>query len=183
MTRALKKGTIHLPRNHRRPVLSCLALPARQHADHNANTVATGEPSQQPAMQQGPPQPPSPRRPKRGHAALEASDATHIAKRHLPERGDGGVDLGVLDHEAFARVMASAQQAQAGVAAPPPEVIEPPPTRDGDDQAEASHEVEDVSYFPSTMAMDETIDPVTRLRMTCLPVLDLFVCFILSGRS
>jgi len=131
-------------------------------------------------MQQRPPQPPSPRRPKRGHAALEASDATHGAKQHLTERSDGGVDLGVLDHEAFARVMASAQQAQAVVAAPPPEVIEPP-TRAGDDEAETSHEIEDAGYFPSTMEVDETIDPVTRLRMTCLPVLDLFVCFILSG--
>ena len=92
------------------------------------------------------------------------------------------MDLGVLDHEAFARVMASAQQAQAVVAAPPPEVIEPP-AQDGDDEAEASHEIEDASYYPSTMGMDEITDPIARLRMACLPVLDIFVCFISSGRS
>lgn len=174
ITRALKKGTIHLPGNDPVP-----ALPTAQPTHHSANTIPTGDATAQAPAQQQPPQPPSPRRGKRGHAAIDPSDPTHVAKQHLTARADGDMDLGMLDQEAFARVMASGQQPQALVAAPLPEMLEPP-ARDGEDDEDASHEIEDATYFPSTMRIDETADPIGSLRLACLPVLDIFVC--LSSR-
>jgi hypothetical protein len=139
-----------------------------------ANPVVGGDPLQTPAGQQQP-QPTSPRRTKRGHASVDASDATQVAKQHLTARAEGDMDLGMLDQEAFARVIASASgpQPQALVAVPP-DVLEPP-AGDGEDEDEGSHEVEDATYFPSQMRIDEKTDPVGSLRMACLPVIDILV--------
>ena len=57
---------------------------------------------------------------KREHAVLDASDYTSIAPQDLSVKGRGGVaELGMLDQEAFARVIASGQQS----AIPPTEPI------------------------------------------------------------
>ena len=124
-----------------------------------------------------PQQPSSPRLRKRGRASIDASDATHVAKQHLTARAEGDMDLGMLDQEAFARVIASAsgQQPQALVAGPATDRLEPP-ERDVEDEEEGPHEVEDATYFPSEMRIDETTDPIGSLRMACLPVLDILVC-------
>jgi hypothetical protein len=82
------------------------------------------------------------------------------------------MDLGMLDQEAFARVIASGQQPQPLVPGPA-EVLEPP-AADGEDEEEA-HEDEDATYFPSQMKIEEKADPVGSLRMACLPVLDILV--------
>jgi len=88
------------------------------------------------------------------------------------------MDLGMLDQEAFARVIASAsasgQQPHALVAGPAQDVLEAP-ARDGGDEDEATREIEDATYFPSQIKIDETTDPIGSLRMVCLPVLDILV--------
>jgi hypothetical protein len=86
------------------------------------------------------------------------------------------MDLGMLDQEAFARVIASASGQQTQPLVPGPANVLEPPAEDGEDEEEASHDVEDATYFPSQMRIDEKTDPVGSLRMACLPVLDIFVC-------
>jgi hypothetical protein len=91
------------------------------------------------------------------------------------------MDLDTLDQEGFARVIASGQQPQATVEAPTAEMPEPV-ARDDEDDEEASREIEDATYLPSTMRMDEITDPIGSLRMACLPALDVFVCPLSSER-
>ena len=120
-------------------------------------------------MQQ--PTPTSPKR-KRGHAAIDASDPAPVAKQQLSVR-DGDIDLGMLDQEAFARVIASGQQQQQNH----PASIDQPSNDVEVDEEEDGHEVvDDVTYHPSTVELAETADPIWNLRMACLPVLDIFVC-------
>jgi hypothetical protein len=76
-------------------------------------------------------------------------------------------------------VIASASGQQPQVVVGPPDVLEPP-AADGEDEEEASHEVEDATYFPSQMRIDEKTDPAGSLRMACLPVLDILVRAYLS---
>ena len=111
--------------------------------------------------------PTSPRR-KRGHAAIDASDSTPVAKQPLSVRDGGDIDLGMLDQEAFARVIASGQQ-------PQPTPIDQP-SKDVDEEEEDGPDVvDDVTYHPSTVGLAESGDPIWNLRMACLPVLDIFV--------
>ena len=113
----------------------------------------------------------SPKR-KRGHATIDASDPTPIAKPHLSVR-DGDIDLGMLDQEAFARVIASGQQQQQNH----PASIEQPSKDAEEDEEEDGHEaVDDATYHPSAVGLAESADPIWNLRMACLPVLDIFVC-------
>jgi len=114
-------------------------------------------------MQQ--PTPASPKR-KRGHASIDTSDPAPVAK-HVREGGD--IDLGMLDQEAFARVIASGQQQQ-------PTPIEPPSKDADEDEEEDGHDVvDDVTYHPSAVGLAESADPIWNLRLACLPVLDILV--------
>ena len=77
----------------------------------------------------------------------------------------------MLDQEAFARVIASGEQP----AISPLEHIEP--AKDVVEEADEEEGVEvtdDVTYRPS--GVPDGADPTWSLRMTCLPVLDIFVC-------
>lgn len=113
--------------------------------------------------------PTSPKRSKRGHAAIDAPDLTPVAKQHPSDREGGDIDLGMLDQEAFARVIASGQQQQHQNHPAP---IEGP--KDGEEEEEDEPEgVDDVTYHPS--GLEESSDPIYNLRMACLPVLDIFV--------
>jgi len=76
----------------------------------------------------------------------------------------------MLDEEAFARVIASSGQQDAQGAVIPsqvPRVIE-------EEEEEAPVTMEDLTYRPSEI-VGEGADPVWRMRMVCLPVLDIFV--------
>src|SRR5271167_3048197 len=117
-------------------------------------------------MQQ--PTPTSPKR-KRGHAAIDASDPTPVAKQHLPVREGGDIDLGMLDQEAFARVIASGQQQQ------PTPIEQPSKDVEEDEEEDGPDVVDDVTYHPSVVGLAESADPIWNLRMACLPVLDIFV--------
>ena len=114
----------------------------------------------QTAMHQPPPT--SPKR-KRGQAGLDASDPTPVAKQHLSVREGGDIDLGMLDQEAFARVIASGQQQNQ-------------PMQQLEEEEEDGHEVvDDAIYRPSGVALVDGADPIWSLRLTCLPTLDIFV--------
>ena len=78
--------------------------------------------------------------------------------------------MGILDQEAFARVIASGQQQQ-----PHPASIEQ--HKEGEEEEEEEPEgVDDVTYHPSAVGLAEnSLDPISSLRMACLPVLDVFV--------
>ena len=122
---------------------------------------------QQPAAQTAAPT--QPKR-KRGHAAVDISDQTAVAKQHLSVREGGDIDLGMLDQEAFARVVASGQQQQNQ-----PPVDQPPkPSEEENEEEDGVEVVDDVTYRPSGVGLDGA-DPVWSLRMTCLPALDIFV--------
>jgi hypothetical protein len=113
--------------------------------------------------------PTSPKRSKRGHAAIDAPDPTPVSKQHLSVRDGGDIDLGILDQEAFARVIASGQQQQ-----PPEASIEQ--HKDGEEEEEEHEGVDDVTYHPSAVGLAESSsDPISSLRMACLPVLDILV--------
>jgi hypothetical protein len=142
VNRALKKGN---PSN--------LATVVKQEAN------GTGDPS--PVVQD----PMSPKRKQRRATAMETADPTPVAKEHLSVREGGDIDLGILDQEAFARVVASGQQQS-----------EPPIDRDkslGEEEDEGPEVVDDVTYRPSGV-VGEGADPTWALRMACLPVLDVF---------
>jgi hypothetical protein len=102
---------------------------------------------------------------KRENAELDASDYTSIAPQDLSVKGGGGVaELGMLGQEAFARVIV--QELISSSAA-----IES--VREGEEEAEEEVEdAEDVAYRPG---LTEVVDPVLSLRISCLPVLDIFV--------
>ena len=129
ISRALKKG---IPIHHLRP------------------TDLVGEAAKTTA-------PTSPKTRKRGRAAVDGPDPTPVAKQHLSEGGD--IDLGMLDQEAFARVIAEQSV---------------PPAEPAKEAEEAEEEVtDDVTYRPS--GVPDGADPIWSLRMTCLPVLDIIV--------
>ena len=115
--------------------------------------------------------PTSPKTRKRGRTAIDGSDSTPVAKEHLSVREGGDIDLGMLDQEAFARVIASGPQTSI----PPVDVHEP--TKDvveEADEEDVAEVTDDVTYRPS--GVPDGADPIWSLRMTCLSVLDIFVC-------
>jgi hypothetical protein len=112
------------------------------------------------------PTPTSPKR-KRGHPSIDTSDPPPVAKPQLSIREGGDIDLGMLDQEAFARVIASGQQQ--------PTPIEPPSKDVDEDEEDGPDVVDDVTYHPSAVGLTESADPIWNLRMACLPVLDIFV--------
>ena len=116
--------------------------------------------------------PTSPKSRKRGRTAADATDSTPVAKQHpsVPEDG-ADIDLGMLDQEAFARVMASGQQ--SGI--PTTESMEQPKDVFEADEEDGPEVADDVTYRPS--GMPDGADPIWSLRMTCLPVLDIFVSY------
>jgi hypothetical protein len=109
----------------------------------------------------------SPKR-KRGQASdATGSDVTPVAKEHLSLRDKEDNDLGMLDQEAFARVLASSQRQQTE--------RQQQEQKDEEEGEEEEHvEMDDVTYQPS-MGLPEGADPTWSLRMVCLPVLDIFV--------
>jgi hypothetical protein len=98
-----------------------------------------------------------------------SSDPTPVVKQHLSVREGGDIDLRMLDQEAFARVIASGQQQQQQTS------LDAPKIDDEEDEDEVPEVVDDVTYRPSG-TIGEGADPIWALRMTCLPVLDVFVC-------
>src|SRR5277367_4576286 len=115
-------------------------------------------------------QPTTPKTRKRGRTAVDASDSTPVAKQHLSLREGGDIDLGILDQEAFARVIASGQQ----YAIPPAEPIEPEAKEVVEQYEEEGAEItDDVTYRSS--GIPDGSGPICSLRMTCLPVLDILV--------
>jgi len=92
----------------------------------------------------------------------------------LSVREGGDIDLGMLDQEAFARVIASGQQQQQqqqvndGINTQP---------RDGEEEEEeeAQDVIDDVTYRPSNIGIGDSTDAIFNGRMACLPVLDIFV--------
>ena len=154
ISRALKKGThpsqsIHpLPRCPKKSQLTEIVTEA-------AKTTAP---------------PTSPKTRKRGRTAVDGPDSTQVAKQHLSVREGGDIDLGMLDEEAFARVIASGQHP----AIPPPEHVEPAKdVIEEADEEEGADVTDDVTYRPS--GVPDGADPIWSLRMTCLPVLDILV--------
>jgi hypothetical protein len=114
--------------------------------------------------------PTSPKTRKRGRTAVDGPDSTQVAKQHLSVREGGDIDLGMLDQEAFARVIASGQQ--PGIS--PLEHIEPAKdVVEEADEEEGAEVTDDVTYRPS--GVPDGADPIWSLRMTCLPVLDILV--------
>ena len=86
----------------------------------------------------------------------------------------GDIDLGILDQEAFARVLASTQQPQQQQQIDEPTIDTQP--KDVEDEEEAVDVVDDVTYHPSGVGLSDDADPVFCLRMRCLPILDILVC-------
>jgi hypothetical protein len=120
--------------------------------------------------------PTSPRR-TRASVAVETMEPTPVAKQHLAAREGGDIDLGVLDQEAFARVIASNQQQQQQQSQAPAQQAAPiaeAPRAIEEDEDEGQDIVDDVTYEPSH-PLPEGAEPVWALRMTCLPVLDILV--------
>lgn len=109
-----------------------------------------------------------PTSPNRGRNAVDASDLPMpVAKQHLMVQAEGGdIDLGVLDQEAFARVMATGQETAIPLAEPMNDVAE-------EDEEDGAEVTDDVAYRPS--GVPDGGDPIWSLRMTCLPVLDIIV--------
>src|SRR5579859_765225 len=106
---------------------------------------------------------------RRGHGVLETTvESTPVAKQHLSEREGGDIDIGILDQEAFARVIASGQANPVQSSMPQIEPME-------EEEEEANEIVDDPIYRPSGVELPEGADPVWTLRLTCLPVLDIFV--------
>jgi hypothetical protein len=101
---------------------------------------------------------------------MDAPDPTPVAKQHLLVREGGDIDLGMLDQEAFARVIASGQQSQSSL-------NRGKSVDDEDDENDSPEQAEDIIYHPSGV-LSEGADPIWTLRMTCLPVLDIIVCSI-----
>jgi hypothetical protein len=100
-----------------------------------------------------------------------SADPTPVVKQHLSVREGGDIDLGMLDQEAFARVIASGQQQTS---------LDGPKVDEEEDEDDVPEVVDDVTYRPSG-TIGEGADPIWALRMTCLPVLDVFVCLLLDG--
>ena len=98
-----------------------------------------------------------------------AVESTPVAKQHLSEREGGDIDIGMLDQEAFARVIASGQATQAQTTLPQQMAVMEP------DDDEGNEVVDDSIYRPSGVEVPEGADPIWSLRLTCLPVLDIFV--------
>jgi hypothetical protein len=114
---------------------------------------------------------------RRGQAVLETPvpvESTPVAKQHLSEREGGDIDIGILDQEAFARVIASGQANQVPSSIPQMGAME-------EEEEEGNEVVDDAIYRPSGVQLPEDADPIWSLRLTCLPVLDIFVCFIIPG--
>jgi len=107
--------------------------------------------------------------------AVDATQATPVAKQHLAVREGGDIDLGMLDQEAFARVIASGQQQPPPQNHAQPVAMEQQPQSPEEQDDDETGEVDDVTYRPSGVGIAEGADPVWALRMTCLPVLDIFV--------
>ena len=102
-----------------------------------------------------------------GHDAVDASDFPMPVAKHLMVQTEGGdIDLGVLDQEAFARVMATGQETAIPPAEPMNDVAEA-------EEEEGAEVTDDVTYRPS--GLPDGADPIWSLRMTCLPVLDILV--------
>jgi hypothetical protein len=116
--------------------------------------------------------PTSPKSRKRGRAALDGSDSTPVAKQHLSVREGGDIDLGMLDQEAFARVIASSGQQTALSSTEPIEPVKDVVVEEADEE-EGAEVTDDVTYRPS--GVPDGADPIWGLRMTCLPVLDILV--------
>jgi hypothetical protein len=100
---------------------------------------------------------------KREHAVLDASDYTSMAPQDLSVKGGRGVaELGMLDQEAFARVIVQ----EINSSSAPIESV-----REGEEEGEEEVE-DDVANRPG---LTEVVDPVLSLRISCLPVLEIFV--------
>jgi hypothetical protein len=147
ISRALKKGT-----QKHKPFFRFRGLGSRD-ADGTGEVISARHSTVSP---------PSSKR-KRRTGPMDAPERTPVAKQHLSVREGGDIDLGRLDQEAFARVIASEQQ--------PP--LDRAKSVDEEDEEEDGPEVVDVTYRPSGLA--DGGDPIWSLRMTCLPVLDIFV--------
>jgi hypothetical protein len=84
------------------------------------------------------------------------------------------MDLSMLDSEAFARVIASGQQQQHHNLTHPTIVDE----EMDDDESLRVAKVDDTTYRPSGVGLAlQGLDPVFAVRLDCLPVLDVYVCF------
>jgi len=94
---------------------------------------------------------------------------TIVEKQHLNEQ-DGGNSIGVLDQEGFARVFA-AEAANQGQDQHQMETV---------DEEQAMQFAEEAVHSPSDEDLPERADPASVLRLTCLPVLDIFVSSGLS---
>ena len=103
-------------------------------------------------------------------------ESTPVAKQHLSEREGGDIDIGILDQEAFARVIASGQANQVQSSMPQMGAME-------EEEEEGNEIVDDSIYRPSGVELPEDADPIWSLRLTCLPVLDIFVHALLSQSS
>jgi hypothetical protein len=81
----------------------------------------------------------------------------------------------MLDQEAFARVIAGGQH-QVPIQSQPPLVDQHQPQKDAEEEEEDydNEVVEDVTYHPSGVLLPDG-DPVSKLRMDCLPILDILV--------
>ena len=97
-------------------------------------------------------------------------ESTPVAKQHLSEREGGDIDIGILDQEAFARVIASGQANQVQNTMPQMGQME-----EEEEEEEGNDIVDDSVYRPSGVELPEGADPIWSLRLTCLPVLDIFV--------
>ena len=129
--------------------------------------MCEGDP--QAAMHQPPPT--SPKR-KRGQASLDAAEPTPVAKQHLSVREGGDIVLGMLDQEAFARVIASGEQQN-----------QPTQQMTEEEEEEGPDVVDDAIYRPSGVGVGDGADSIWSLRLTCLQVLDIFVRSPLLGNT
>ena len=93
-------------------------------------------------------------------------------------REGGDIDLGMLDQEASAPVLASGQQQQQNQT---PSLDQQHKGAEEDEEDEEHVTAEDVAYRPSAVGLEDNADPIWRLRLACLPILDILVlasCYI-----
>jgi len=107
-----------------------------------------------------------------GHEPLAESFAlgnTIVEKQHLNQQ-DGHNGINILDQEGFARIFA-AEAAIQGQEQHQMETV---------DEEQAMQFAEDAVSSPSNVELPEGANPASVLRLTCLPVLDIFVSSGLS---
>jgi len=116
---------------------------------------------------------------KRGHASVDAPETPVVGKQYSSVREGADIDLGMLDQEAFARVIEAGQQQQP-IQPPSVDQLHPKGPEEENEEDDGPDVADDVTYRPSAIGL-EGADPVWSLRMTCLPALDIFVSFLFSS--